>query len=837
MTTYRSLFCDDEARRARVRAHETLNGIDYIEVGAGSLNAQRDLRVYFLKGTPPVGLADSPNAFNIEGGVRITGIQVVSVSANSDHLMVEVDKPGDFSTYTLVIASAALDPAFQRCDFSFKAGCPSRFDCRPQQVCPPEPQVEPLIDYMARDYASFRQALLDLIPTLAPQWTERHEADLGIALVELLAYVGDQLSYYQDAAANEAYLETARQRISVRRHARLIDYRMHDGASARAFVHFTLKGDPAVLPKGTPVLSRLDAPPGYGAALSGPVIPSDFRQQALDAAEVVFETLAEARLDVRLNGIPIHAWGNRQCCLPRGTTTVDLAGNLTDCLHAGDYLLFEEVKGPTTGAEADANPAHRQVVRLTTDPEKLNDLLDSIDVTRIVWDRADALAFPLCLSAKLADGAEIEDVSVARGNLVLADHGRRVEEERYPGDPADPRAPRIRSGPRAYRFSLQQGPLSFRIAPPADNGRRAPASALWQTDPRQASPQIINLETTAAGSSTTWQPVPRDLLEGSGPLDTHFMVETDNEGRAQIRFGDGVCGMRAPDAAQICTTYRVGVGRSGNVGTDALAHVIEPDPEDYAGATDEEEKMIAAAFGSIVGVRNPLPAWGGVDPESMEQVKRLAPAAFHAEQFRAVTEADHARVAEKHPLVAKAVAMFRWTGSWHTVFITVDPLGRSDLPAALQQSIKDWVARFTLAGYDLEIAPPTYVPLEIEIDICVCRDHFRAHVEEALLTALSSYRLPDNKLGFFHPDNFTFGQALHLSQLYAAVEAVPGVDSAVVRRFIRQDQDDPDPHRPATRRNLDQGWIDIGRLEVLQLDNDPNFPENGVLRLILRGGK
>jgi hypothetical protein len=41
-----------------------------------------------------------------------------------------------------------------------------------------------------------------------------------IALVELLAYVGDQLSYYQDAVANEAYLETARQRISVKRHTR-----------------------------------------------------------------------------------------------------------------------------------------------------------------------------------------------------------------------------------------------------------------------------------------------------------------------------------------------------------------------------------------------------------------------------------------------------------------------------------------------------------------------------------------------------------------------------------------------------------------------------------------
>ena len=43
-----------------------------------------------------------------------------------------------------------------------------------------------------------------------PDWQERHVPDIGVALVELLAYVGDYLSYYQDAVATEAYLETAR---------------------------------------------------------------------------------------------------------------------------------------------------------------------------------------------------------------------------------------------------------------------------------------------------------------------------------------------------------------------------------------------------------------------------------------------------------------------------------------------------------------------------------------------------------------------------------------------------------------------------------------------------
>jgi hypothetical protein len=29
----------------------------------------------------------------------------------------------------------------------------------------------------------------------------------------------------------------------------------------------------------------------------------------------------------------------------------------------------------------------------------------------------------------------------------------------------------------------------------------------------------------------------------------------------------------------------------------------------------------------------------------------------------------------------------------------------------------------------------------------------------------------------------------------------------------------------------------LGRLEIPRLDNDPNFPERGVLRLVLFGGK
>ena len=836
---YQSLVCDDAARRALVRAHNELNGIDYVEVvTAPPADNQLVLEVHFIGKETPAGqqnlsdmlarLDGDAGKVTVEGGVRIRAIEVTNVTRVDDHLEVRVNEPGDFSDYTLVLEDAALDPAYARCDFNFKAGCPSRFDCEPRQDCPPEPRSEPLIDYMAKDYASFRRALIDLIPTLAPQWGERHEADLGIALVELLAYVGDQLSYYQDAVANEAYLETARQRVSVRRHARLIDYRMHEGASARAFVHFRARSS-GTLPVGTPVLTRISRPLGSAAAPPGPVIPAEQAHQAFEVAGTAFESMIEARLHPDLNELEIHPWGNRQCCLPRGTTTVDLVGDpggaLSDSwrLTPGDFLLFEEIADPETGLSADADPTHRQVVRLTR-VERTRDPLLGQDLTRVAWDRADGLTFPLCVSARLADGTYAPKVSVARGNLVLADHGRTIRDETHRG----PQTPAHPSQRRAHRFSLDEGPLSFRIPLPKDNGTLAPARELLTADPSQAEPQVTRL--TIGSAIQVWNPVVPDLLD-SDPFDPHFVVEAENDGRAQLRFGDGEYGMAPPDEresepqeADIHVTYRTGRGRSGNVGAESLVHVVAPDPLPL------DWPDIAPVTGEFPGpVRNPLAAWGGIDPESIEEVKQLAPAAFHAEQFRAVTEEDYARAAEKHREVSKAVATFRWTGSWHTVFVTIDPVGRTDVPPELEQRVREWVTRFTQAGYDLEIDPPTFVPLEIGIDVCVAPNHFRADVEEALLAALGNRTLPNRSQGFFHPDNFTFGQALYLSQLYAAVERVEGVDSALITRFQRFGRV-PDGE-------LEEGRIPMGRLEIARLDNDPSFPENGVLQLNMLGGK
>jgi len=836
MTPFQTTICDEAQRRVLIEKDPLINGVDYVEViTSPAADNERLLQVYFIPKDPAnvVGqanlillmnkLAAASQEISISGGVRIQDIQVLGVSFVTDHIEVRVSEPGDFSDYTLTITDPAIDIFYSQVQFNFKAGCPTHFDCRATISCPPAVFMQPDIDYMAKDYASFRQALLDLIPTLKPSWTERHEADIGMALIELFAYVGDQISYYQDAVSNEIFLGSARQRISVRRLARLVDYQMNDGASARSFIHFRLTSpSTGKLPAGSQVLAKVIVPIQGKLPPFGAVFTAAEADAARAASGTVFETLTDQDLSDQLNSISIYTWGNEQCCLPCGTTSVYLRGDLSATagpepwrLRPGDFLLFEEVLGPVTGLAADADPSHRQVVRLTQ-VQNASDPLTAgapIPLTLVTWAREDRLTFPLCLSVRLSDNSVVNDVSLARGNMVLADHGQTTTEW-FPGDPIDPTVPGIIIGPRAFRFRLQHGPLSWRIPYDKSDGPGTTVASLLRTDPHKAKAQVTNLDIhNGTQVLPNWQPV-TDLLS-SHALEQVFAVETENDGSALLRFGDGAYGLVPPSDSHMFVQYRIGVGTAGNVGADSLVHVINPGT--------------VLNFPSLEAVRNPLPAWGGTEPESLEQVKLLAPTAFRAVQHRAVTEDDYAHAAELWPEVSQAVATFRWTGSWYTVFITIDPVGTNNVSADLAERVRDFVTSYTQAGYDLEINAPVYVALDIAIDICVAPYHFRGDVEQAVLIALSNRMLPDGTKGFFHPDRFSFGQPLYVSQLYAAVMAVEGVDSASVTRFQRFGK--------VANHELEQGYIRMDRLEIARLDNDPNFRENGVLSLNIGGGK
>jgi len=943
MTVY---ACCDENRVDALRKHPEYNGIAYLEVVDDPTlpddQRQRTLQVHMVNPlSAALAGALSVQNVRITGGDRLREIEIASVTAvaGEDVVTVQVLSPGDFAPYALTLVRDPhvdlppdkVDPVLASVSFSFKVACPTGLDCKDDTPCPPVTFDEPDIDYLAKDYASFRQLMLDRISVLAPEWQERNPADVGVMLVELLAYVGDYLSYAQDAAATEAYLHTARLRTSVRRHARLLDYRMHDGSNARAWVQIQTGIDGARVPAGTGVLTTTA---NQDAAIDP---TSEEYERALREGAIRFETMHDARLYRAHNAMRFYTWGDERCCLPAGATSATLEGALPN-LAEGDVLILQEQRGPQTGSPDDADPAHRHAVRLIAVEPAIDPLGpegETTPVTRIRWAAADALPFPLCVSARVDQGDQAGsygDVSLALGNLVLADHGRTIGDEvldpvpssamnwvpatppqmceTVAPDAVPPRyapvlveAPLTQAAPygealfaleldAALQGALDAGTLPARLgqaflARRIDVSGAVPrvrepgsrwvlrsgetvyslervsafearggwhgacakalvieylqdcemetggmeslirvtalpaAAAALRAAPQDTTPAIcLREQSDDCSDPLTWEPA-RDLLNSNGE-GRQFVVEVASDGRAALRFGDDTFGKRPNSGTGFVSRYRIGNGRSGNVGADTLIHLV----------TDSQEVrdavVSAAQTGSARPVSNPLPAQGGTPLESMESVRQAAPVAFRTQE-RAVTPADYAARVTLHPEVQRAEATMRWTGSWYTVSIAVDRLGGRPVDDALAEALTAYLEPYRMAGHDVEIDPPDPVPLELAMTVCVRPDVFRSAVRQRLLGTFTAGLQPDGQLGLFHPDRFTFGQTITLSPYIAAAQAVDGVQWVKVTRFGRQDDPDPKP--------LNDQRLALGRLQVAQLENDPNYPKRGVFRLTLEGGK
>ncbi|MCC3766033.1 baseplate J/gp47 family protein [Streptomyces sp. UNOC14_S4] len=130
--------------------------------------------------------------------------------------------------------------------------------------------VKPAIDYTAKDFDGFRDAMLAHAAQVFPEWTGRNTADFGVVLVELMAYMGDILSYYQEAAAREAFLSTATRRESIMELARMLGYTPDVAAPATGTVVLATEETQATdvfVPAGTKTttayLPELDGPLVY----------------------------------------------------------------------------------------------------------------------------------------------------------------------------------------------------------------------------------------------------------------------------------------------------------------------------------------------------------------------------------------------------------------------------------------------------------------------------------------------------------------------------------------------------------------------------------------------
>ncbi len=508
----------------------------------------------------------------------------------TNQIAVTVSPIGDFSIYTLQIgatdvAPPGFDPTLCTAPFIFHVECAKRFDCKPATISAPVTVTPPAIDYLAKDYPAFVQVMLDRLSLLAPRWNERHAADLGVTVVEVLAYVADQLSYRHDVVDTEAYLETARLRTSVRRHARLVDYYIGDGSNARVWLALTLAND---LTTGVPAGTRCCT--AFDGATAPDLVPSAAAYvAAINAGAQFFEVLPD-RFDASLipnpqpralyavnNVMPFYNWSASDLSLPIGATSATLDGAYK--LSRGDFLIVAEAVGPLTGVAADANAANRQVIRLIADGENGFDPLygTAKPITRIVWHPDDALTFPLCVASS-GGGTPLVDVSVAYGNVILADHGRTLGS---PQDaPIETMPELLLPAPADTRFrpQLAESPLTFPAANPylldklSDPGWM-PVSALAasQWSAQDTLPQLQVESTDPSGNQQSWTPA-YDLMEATAASGGFwsFVTEVENDGTTFLRFGDGTNGAAATTEMTFSARYRTGNGVAGNVGRDTI---------------------------------------------------------------------------------------------------------------------------------------------------------------------------------------------------------------------------------------------------------------------------
>lgn len=784
------------------------------------------------------------------GGESLAVVPVSSVSWITQDgrraLRIVTEKPGDFSRYKLRIddPTGKLDPYFNDLDFTFKANCPTDFDCATAtHECPTEPPVDFPVNYLARDFYSFRQALIDFASERHPDWKDRTEADQGMMLLEVMSALGDEFAYYQDRVAREGSLETATQRRSLRRLARLVDYQVHDGVGATTWLDFTVNAN-GVVSAGTPIWAATDVTePAVAKRLEFSRAVFEVGRGLGDGHAAFIVPAAPFNLRVAANNFAPYSWDEDETCLPVGSTSLFITGRHAAALPLEDFT-DPDVPGKWVllrTAPVDASiPARAWMVRLIKVQNRVDPLPNppaGQQITYLEWEPAQATPFEMQY-----------ETLVVRGNLVPSTAGETLRSQFYIGPDDTPPANHEEAVEREGPLLNEPPPRSAEEADDNLDAELSPAFLLGLTESDErpviwrgenlddAAPEVRVFETTGGGNRE-WEWARTFLGANSAqPTDRRFMLEDGiwrrvagyrriaENGTVQeyvhrdyatghgstVRFGDGEFGEAPARGATFNTIYRLGNGRRDNVASGSLT--------DFNPAT----------LNFVTAVTNPLDVTDAVAPQTADEIRLLAPEAFRAISFRAVRSEDYAEAVERLKWVQRAGAKFRWTGSWLTLFATPDPKNSFEMTPGQRRELDAQLDRFRMAGRDVCARDPYFVTIDLRIHVCVEPASYRGEVERSVLEALFGKGGLRPVPGFFSPDNFTFGTALDRAKLEAAIQAVSGVRAVEEVRIRRRGWFD--------WRDFTESAYDVGDDEIIRIENNRLLPERGAVRIITHGG-
>ncbi|XID90225.1 baseplate J/gp47 family protein [Paenibacillaceae bacterium WGS1546] len=261
-----------------------------------------------------------------------------------------------------------------------------------------------------------------------------------------------------------------------------------------------------------------------------------------------------------------------------------------------------------------------------------------------------------------------------------------------------------------------------------------------------------------------WEEV--DSLAGSGGGDRHYTIDSAT---GFIRFGDGSRGMAPPNqgAGKIRVTYQVTEGARGNVGSGEIAGLLQ-----------------SVAF--VGGVRNPAPAVGGGDAETLEQALRRGPQQLR-HQGRAVSAADvEWIVREADPSIAKVrclpnrnARLERETGTVAVVALPQGgPEGIAHFPESkrkIEQALRSKAPNLVGRTGRLAVLAPALLEISVAAAVTVSSAELILPVESACLAKLDAFL--DTMKGQLDEEGWEIGETVHVSLFYGLLHSVRGVQT------------------------------------------------------------
>lgn len=654
------------------------------------------------------------------------------------------------------------------------------------------PLRTPILD--DRSYGQLRDELIARIPVYAPEWTDHHPADPGITLIELFAFLGENLLYRFNQipdATKVAFLD-------------LLDIRMLPATPATGLARMILDKPGHVLVEQHARLLAGDIPFQTGREVT--VWPIGARaairarvDEELDPDTLEYVGRAAAAVGASTDDVRTYRtkWGAHPPAKPADdpldpTESIDgrlyvalttKQTNLTD-MAGGRVTLGFVPDGEVPSMEARAlDPCVGEGLAPPSPPMEWQIATTVADPSAPDPATADPLWRRVAVVGDTTAGLTQPGVVELRMPADLSEIGVYV-----PGDPAvmgageqppiveDPELDReIFAWLRVFRPTGGVIPAVDLLTANAVSVEQSVTSTaeflgVGTGEPGQVRPLVranvlgdVVVDVEQQGRWVAWRQV--EDFRASGVDDAHFVVDRE---AGTIGCGDGRRGRVWQLGERVrVRNYRTGGGEHGNVGPEAIK--VAPDH-------------------SGLKVVNDLPVRGGRDAEALPDALTRIPSEFRTRD-RAVTPSDFRELAERAGVArAEVLPLFHPLAPTETaagvVSVVVWPRFDQEHPTAPRpdRTLLDEVCRYLdsrrLVTTELHVIPPTYRRISVSVGVSVMPGHGAEAVRrwvELVLRQLLAPMPPHGPAGRGWP----LGRRVFAPELEAAALQVEGVEYLV----------------------------------------------------------